>query len=324
MLRNKFKFLKKNKIFFNTIYKVYIFIINNKMKEKRLIRLWGKNPNKTIYIIRRYNSDTGFFSNFFYVLGHIVYAADRGWIPVVDMEHYKTLYNEDKAIKGTKNAWEYYFEQPEGITINDAYKSKNAILSSSEYLIGNVPIYTGKDIFFPDKAYVKYIRFYLEKFIKTKKYVLDYSNNIFDSLGTKSNVLGIHYRGTDMRNYPDHPKTLEIQNLIDKIKDFSSTHFVDTILVCTDEQEAIEKIKKVFGGMVHFTNAYRAEQAMTTGIHMEQRRVRDNHRYLLGFEVLVDMLVLSKCDYLMCGHSNVSYASIIFNDNKYKDIVLLN
>ena len=46
-----------------------------------------------------------------YVLGYMKYAYDNGWIPVVDMQNYQTLYNEDHPIHGDQCV-EYFFEQP--------------------------------------------------------------------------------------------------------------------------------------------------------------------------------------------------------------------
>lgn len=43
----------------------------------------------------------------------------------------------------------------------------------------------------------------------------------------------------------------------------------------------------------------------------------------MGKEVLIDMLVLLLCDYLIYGHSNVAYAALVFNMNRYEDSRLI-
>ena len=72
----------------------------------------NKNPDKTFFVIRLYPPAAGFLADYNYVLGYMKYAYDNGWIPVVDMQNYQTLYNEDHPIHGTTNVWEYFFEQP--------------------------------------------------------------------------------------------------------------------------------------------------------------------------------------------------------------------
>ena len=62
-----------------------------------------------------------FFLNFFFVLGHIIYAEQNGFEQIVDMHHYPTLYNEKQKIDGKRNAWEYYFEQPSDLSVIDGY-----------------------------------------------------------------------------------------------------------------------------------------------------------------------------------------------------------
>lgn len=51
----------------------------------------------------------GFFSDYFYVLGHIAIADKLGMLPFVDMQNYPSLYSEDDYVNGTLNSWEYYF-----------------------------------------------------------------------------------------------------------------------------------------------------------------------------------------------------------------------
>ena len=72
----------------------------------------NKNPDKPFFVIRLYPPAAGFLADYNYVLGYMKYAYDNGWIPVVDMQNYQTLYNEDHPIHGTTNVWEYFFEQP--------------------------------------------------------------------------------------------------------------------------------------------------------------------------------------------------------------------
>ena len=67
------------------------------------------NKDKIFYIIRRYPS-AGLFSNITFILNHLRVCDKANFIPIIDMENYPTLYNENKIIKKTKNSWEYYFE----------------------------------------------------------------------------------------------------------------------------------------------------------------------------------------------------------------------
>ena len=95
------------------------------------------NSDKTFYVIRRQPPAYGFFSNFLYVCQGLIYADQRGYIPVVDMENYwiKEL-SSVRKINNTYNAWCYFFEQTSDFSLKEVYSSKNVILSSGSELHG--------------------------------------------------------------------------------------------------------------------------------------------------------------------------------------------
>ena len=68
---------------------------------ERLVHFpWAPNGGPTYYIVRRCLGwgGNGFFSNYLYALTHIAYAKENGWIPVVDMRNYRTLYSENHPV----------------------------------------------------------------------------------------------------------------------------------------------------------------------------------------------------------------------------------
>lgn len=77
-----------------------------------------KNKRKEIYyVIRRKPPGSGFFSNYLYVLGHIVYGIENHMIPIVDMETYETFYSSPNI----KSAWYCFFEKGKNPDIKDIY-----------------------------------------------------------------------------------------------------------------------------------------------------------------------------------------------------------
>ncbi len=286
-------------------------------REHSINNVFGKNTDKPVYIIRRRPTDSGFFSNFFYVLGHIVYADKKGYLPVVDMENYKTLYNERGLFNNTKNSWEYYFEQPSKVTLKEAYNCKKTILSKNEYLSQYVPLYTSDTKRYITEDMVNQLYQYVEKYIRVKpdieKMVLEF---IEENKLQNGNVLGVHYRGTDMNIYPGHPRPLSREEYLLVVDNYIKEKNINKVVLCTDEAEMIELAKSKLSTEIIFTNSFRSETG-TVGIHVTSDD-RKHHKYLMGREVLIDTLILSKCDYLLCGHSNVSYAAMVFNKNQYK------
>ena len=90
------------------------------------------NKDKTFYIIKR-TPGTGLFSNVVFVLNHLEIAKKYNFVPIVDMENFKTIYNERQKIYKTNNSWNYYFENVSEYTLEEAYKSNKVITVSDKF-----------------------------------------------------------------------------------------------------------------------------------------------------------------------------------------------
>ena len=124
------KYLKK--ILYKNEYSSIVPINDNFKKRKISEIIGGKlNPDKVFYIIRRYPG-TGLLSNLAYVINHIQIANRMGFIPIVDMKNYPSVYNENDKIFGTLNSWEYYFEQLTDYSLDEVYQSKNIIITDNK------------------------------------------------------------------------------------------------------------------------------------------------------------------------------------------------
>ena len=56
------------------------------------------NKDKIFYVIKR-TPGTGLFSNVTFVVNHLRVCIKNNFIPIVDMENFKTIYNEKKRSK---------------------------------------------------------------------------------------------------------------------------------------------------------------------------------------------------------------------------------
>jgi hypothetical protein len=288
------------------------------MKRTRQGKMDGRYlyEGKTFYIIRRPAPGAGLFSNYHWVLGHLIYALERNYIPVVDMENYKTYYNEDELINGTKNAWEYYFKQPMNYSLDQSYKGKNVILSEMKYLPEKVPF------FFEIEEQNEYIHKIILKYMQFNDITL---NKIRDTklilFGNKKNILGVLYRGTDyVKNKPKyHSVIAPIDDYVNKTKKYFEEWKMDWIYLETEEMEAVELFKKSFmdklivSGSRRIKN-YSSEMGLTPEIDFGRR----HDKYLRGLEYIIDTVLLSECDAIIGPKVNGTLVAIELNGNKYK------
>lgn len=293
--------------------------------KKREIRICNKNKSlQPIYIIRRYQKPedmSGFFSNYFFVLGHIIRANKMGLKCAVDMENYRTCYSEEHAVNGTNNAWEYYFEQPCGITLQEAYESKNYILSSDSYQYGVVPNYAIEGGVFPDKNMVESLLPYIKENMIIKPHITQKAKEIMESWNGLR-ILGVHVRGTDMKNFQGHPEPPSLDKYMDAVEKCFDGGKYDKIFLCTDEAPVITAFEEKYGARLIKSDAFRSTDG--NAVHTSNKvGIRENHHYQLGIEVLIDAMLLSSCTSIVCGHSNVPYAAIVMNGNRYEQINLL-
>lgn len=312
----------RNSVLYYPVRKLYGKIrgigIAWKIRERVIRNKEGQKKSANIYIIWRPNDGTGFFYIFNHILSHIIYADKKGYIPVIDMENYSSNYNEEEPINGTMNCWEYYFLQPSGVDLKEAYSSSRYILSSGRIKWNGIPGYN--QIF--HKEEILALTPYLEKYIHIRPEILKEIEEITSSWPER--VLGVHMRGTDMYTFPDHPHPPELEQFEEKIAAFLSEYGSGggQVLLCTDEERMLTYMQERFGDAIICTNAYRSTDGCAIHTNISEG-IREHHRYLLGKEVLKDALLLASCSDLICGYSNVANAAMMFNRGHYRSVIRL-
>jgi len=293
-------------------------------KEIRITNKWGKNPESEYYIIRCQLPGCGMFAIFMYVLDHLAYATDNGYIPVLDSERYKCLYKEKRPINGTKDPWRYYFEPISDIQVKDCLRYKNIILGRVR-----APRYKGiyyysdneKNVL-PSKEQIEELNGLVKRYIRFRP---EFQRELDEKIKKLMNkrVLGVHVRGTDMYTAGmQHPiptgETKDFSRLDSIIKEYN----IEKVFLCTDTQSTIMLFQEHYGKKLITTDALRQKDDSGCGIHMDEKlgKNRLNNKYLIGKEIIIDMYMLAHCTVLVCGASKVAYAAMIFNHNKYEKI----
>lgn len=284
------------------------------------------------YIIIRSEGGAGFFSNYMWVLGHIVLARKLGYIPVVDMKNYPTLYSEDAAVDGIDNAWNYYFENIDGVTLDEAYRSGKYVIGRDKYLDKYAEKYCTPIYRFPTDKMIRYYGPVIDRDIRIREDL----KSEFDAAWRKQaepsdQVLGIHIRGTDMKNNLGHPMPASVRDYLKQTYRILSEHTeITKIFLATDENNVKETYEREFGHSkwtLFMNEAFRVwdnGEARKVGVHETKvEHPREHHKYLMGKEVLQDAWFLNKCDYLICGHSNITNVVILWNRNRFKQLVCL-
>lgn len=270
------------------------------------------SPKGRPYIIYRPPPGWGFWSNFTVILQGLDEADRQGMLPVVDMENHPTRYNEDSDELGTRNAWEYYFEQPAGLSLSEALALDP--LDNQGSVDG--PFTTDPDAVFPAPLLSR-ARDLIDRYIRVKPEILAKADAILQPI-VQSDVLGVHVRGTDMRTglLPEHPIPPTASTFLDQAAALDREFHFRTVFLACDEHETVEIFRGHFGSRLLVNPGHRtsASGSYPSDYHWLFAHQRHHHRYLLGLEVLLDALLLSRCGHLLCGLSNVSKSAVCFSD----------
>ena len=226
------------------------------------------------------------------------------------------VYDKDYGKKeNIKNPFEYYFEPK--FTLKDKMKSidfpKNH-WSMSFFEYGKINLQY-KEIYKKIKE-----KFYNDYRIKND--ILLFANNFFETNFKNSRVLGVHIRTTDMM--ATNKKQHKFDYFIMKINEIILNNKIDKIFIASDNNECIKKLIKIFYNkeilyienierVNNFNDVRGSHNRINTGdVKYNNRKY---HNYLCGKEAIIDVLLLTKCNYLLRSYSSLSDAAIILNEN---------
>ncbi len=257
--------------------------LNDKFQKRKIMNVIGGelNPDKIFYVIRRYPS-MGIFSNLAYVINHIQMAEGMGFIPIVDMKNYPSVYNEKQKIFNTNNSWEYYFEPLTKYSLEEVYNSKNILMTDSRF-------YRDKEFKNKITTSEKLVNI-LNKKIKIKKTKLKTINYLKRKLFNNKKILGVHHRGTSYKivEYP-----ITINQMINIINEILIKESYDKIFLVTEDLNNFNALRNYFGEKIIFLeNSQRAKN----DLDVFRKYPRNLHRYKLGRDTLFEMSLLSYCD----------------------------
>lgn len=303
-------------VFFRIIYK------NIRMPQHKK-RFGNLNPDKTFFIIRLFPPATGFLANYNYVLGYMHYAIKKDWIPVIDMENYGTLYQEADRINGTKNVWEYYFEQPFDVktgrrySLSEVYRSANVILSN-----GSMELTT----FDYQSDSINWQR-EMMALIPFNNKCMNYVNKVYNNtIPPNCKLIGVSIRGSDVKKRViGHPIPISVEEIIPILKqhkkDWNDLGNNTAFFVKSEEQSTINSVRD------SLCNVYYSDSVRIDDYNGENNSINvvygRKSKYKATLDYLTDIYILSKCDALVGTMNNGLYTALLWNKNQYNHIDII-
>ena len=197
------------------------------------------------------------------------------------------------------NIWEYYFEQICNLDGNNVI---------------NIP----QNREWKRESYArKRMNDMIKKYVKIKPHVTDKIDTFWSShVNQNNNVLGVHLRMTDKFDCTNHGepstgKPINVDVYIDHIKKYIESEGDNVkIFLATDSKDSIDKMVTTFGDKLF----YRKDVIRSTGSKSVHHDMGGDN-YKKGEDVLIDSVLLSRCDFLFKGISNVATCALFWNSS---------
>ena len=270
--------------------------------------LGDNNKGKVIMLLENQSHHAGFCAIWVYILNRLSFSDKMGFYHVIDWEE-SEFYQEDHPIHGSTSIFEYYFEQPSGISLADARKSNFVVYdwNSPEYGYNDAfHVGDNNDYRFTDKdveQFAKIQRKYIHLHKEIELSIKDQVEKLFQG---KTNVIGVHARGADTKiGYKGHPTIVTSEDYINETEKMVKKFKADMIFLATDDQVLLDQFKNAFGNrLVYYEDVIRSTSTIMNCFIEEKR---ENHHYLLGLEIIRDVYTLAACRGFVCGMSYVGF-----------------
>lgn len=257
-------------------------------------------PDKTFLEIR-FMGYAGWGYIFHVVSRNILYAGQKGYIPVVNMMTCHNTYLEEEEV-GKVNAWEKFFEQPAGYTMEDVMQAKHVILAPQE----QEGAYENRD-------------FYQKLIMKPRLQKM--FDNYMKTFYAHGQALGVLYRGTDYTNLKpyNHPVQPSLSMMLDKVSEKSRDWNLEQIYLCTEVEEAVSAFRERFGDKVFYYPQMRYSEDCNDYLGTIAFGRKEDAFYR-GADYWILLNALSKCDSLVAGQCGGAHMAMELNGGEYRHV----
>lgn len=258
------------------------------------------------------NRPFGFFSNLLHIIDNLYWCEQNKFIPQIEWRDALYCINQ-----GVDNVWDYYFNKIY-FNINNV---GNLILESNtfrtnDFIFDNVNNLDRANLWnqnSEDRILTRQkVNLIINKYIKLNQNIKCKIDNFI----VKNNTIGVHIRGTDYF----YLKNIELKKYINTIKQIDN-YSKYNIFVCSDNFESIDVLKNTFENVSFYPSIHRQNKYTNEYPICIDKSLKAVDKKVHGEEVLIESILLSKCDKIVCTTSNVSLFALLYNPDS--DFILV-
>lgn len=235
----------------------------------------------------------GLFSNFVKTLHHLNYCQKNAITPVVYWGSTSHYYQAD-GWHGKTNVWEYYFQPVSELSYQPGDLIHTRFWGPDNSSIDNAP---------DEKIRAKEL---IDTYIRLQPWIEEKIDAFYATHFKNKITIGIHLRGTD--------KKIETQP-VDPLLIFAKANACAAryspesvqFFVATDEQRLLDLAHIHLKWPVIAYDSIRSTDESPLHLSKELPKAQ------LGEEILIETILLSRCNLFLHTHSNVSTCALYFN-----------
>lgn len=275
---------------------------------ERMIHNGSDYPDQTFYVIRRHANRAGLFSFVMTNLAAIDGAIAQGYIPVIDMQNsINPMITVDEV--GKVNAWERFYDQPCGYSLDDIARAQNVILGSIQ-----APTQFPEYDMLAHPEEVRHWRELYHQYIHVRPEISEAAENYIHQRFSVGKTIGVLYRGTDyVMNKPyDHPIQPKVSAVIARCRKVMREYGCDQIYLCTEDADVLRQMQEDFPDQIityqqHHYSLAAGENINDVG-NAQQTPFERNAEYLTSIEIL------ARCNCLVASAAGGTYGALLMTD----------
>lgn len=265
-----------------------------------------KAPN--LLLIQRINENVGTYSDYIVFLAYIEHAVRNNMLPVIDRMTIKNFFLSGKSMD---NTWEFFFEQPMGISLQEATQGGYNIYRAYTADINAISL-----INCHEEMTIQYWRAFAKKYIRLNQETMSHVKAYEDKILAGKRVLGIALREgykvcfNNTHIGRNHAFQMDADNMIPIAKEKMLEWNCDSVFLTCQADESVAKFRESFGDKLII---YERKRGIVDGKPAHSQRTQEEERKN-ELDYITEMNLLSKCCCLLCSQNSGTEAAFIMSD----------
>lgn len=291
------------------------------MATDRLV-IGGHSYDKVHLIVNADASNAGFCALMTYALNGVRRARQHNWLPVVQFDSLNCPFFHERAFG--EDVWDYYFEPVAGVS----YAQVQAWLASGELSPDRIHTYHWRDLLDwhhsdPERIATFWAadvpadpaawmtekralgRRFAGEYLRVKPHIAAKVDDFVAQRMRGRYTFGAHVRGTDFAYAEPTPPEAYFRAIEDLARRGGIGDY--QVFLATDQQQFVELFRRQYGERLLTYDALRSSGEVAPF------RMSGTSPYKKGEDVLIDTLVMSRCNYLLKGAAAGGEYALWFN-----------